>query len=92
MVEPDATRPVIEFPCPDYPIKILGVNAPEFNQFVLDTLERIAPDFDRSAIKIRESGKATFIAITVSITATGEQQLRELNQALRSSDLVKMVL
>ena len=87
---PDA--PKIEFPCPDYPVKIMGVSGAEFREFALNTVEQFAPGFDASRISIKESGKGTFESITVFITATGEQQLSDLNDALRASDLVKMVL
>ena len=87
---PDA--PKIEFPCPDYPVKIMGVSGADFREFVLNTVESFAPGFDASRTAVKDSNKGTFQSITVFITATGEQQLSELNDALRVSNLVKMVL
>jgi hypothetical protein len=84
--------PKIEFPCPDYPVKIMGISGVEFREYVLNTVEIHAPGFDAAKMTIKESAKGTFQSITVFITATGEQQLRELNTDLRASDLVKMVL
>jgi len=84
--------PKIEFPCPDYPIKVLGVKSPEFREYVLSVVAKIAPDFAEEKIQIRDSGKGTFQSMTFFITATGEQQLKDLNNQLRESDLVKMVL
>jgi len=84
--------PRIEFPCPDYPVKILGVSGLEFREYVLSTVEVHAPGFDATRISMKESSKGTFESITVFITATGESQLRDLNSALRASDLVKIVL
>lgn len=87
---PDA--PKIEFPCPDYPVKIMGVSGAEFREYVLNTVEIHAPGFDATRITVKDSAKGTFQSITVLITATGEQQLSDLNTALRASELVKMVL
>lgn len=84
--------PKIEFPCPDYPVKIMGVSGVEFQQYVLETLEVHAPGYDRGRVSIKASSKATFESMTVFITATGQEQLAELNAALRASELVKIVL
>ena len=84
--------PKIEFPCPDYPIKIMGVSGEQLHNHVVNTIKRYAPDFDAKKITINHSRQGTFQSITVLITATGEQQLRDLNDALRTSELVKIVI
>ena len=84
--------PKIEFPCEDYPVKIMGVKGSAFREYVLSVVERFAPGFDTQAISVRDSSKGTFQSITVLITATGKQQLSDLNTELRKSDLVKIVL
>ena len=88
----EAEAPKIEFPCPDYPVKIMGESGPDYHEFVLSVVERHAPGFDQTRISIRESSKGTFQSITVFITATGEPQLRSLHQDLISSSKTKMVL
>jgi len=84
--------PKIEFPCPDYPVKIMGVSGVEFREYVLKTVEIHAPGFDAAKMTVKDSSKGTYQSITLLITATGEQQLRDLNTELRASDLVKIVL
>lgn len=84
--------PKIEFPCPDYPVKIMGVKGTEFRDYVLSIVEVHAPGFDATRISVRDSSKGTYQSITVLITATGEQQLSDLNAKLRESELVKIVL
>ncbi len=86
------SEPRIEFPCPGYPVKILGVAGSAFREYVLNTVELHAPGFDVSRVSIRDSSKGSFQSITVFITATGEQQLSDLNDALRTSKMVKLVL
>ena len=89
---PDAESVKIEFPCPDYPVKIIGVSDAGFRETVLNILQRHAPDFDASRMQITKSRNGNYESMTVWITATGPQQLSELNTELRTSALVKMVL
>ncbi|QFU76927.1 DUF493 domain-containing protein [Halioglobus maricola] len=83
--------PKIEFPC-DYPIKVLGRNSGEFRGLILEVFERHAPGFDEAAITVRDSAKGTFTAMTVTITATGEDQLRALHEDLMATGHVQMVI
>jgi putative lipoic acid-binding regulatory protein len=84
--------PKIEFPCDDYPIKILGEATSEMHAFVLATTEKFAPGFDQSKLSIKESKKGRFQSITVYITATGVEQLQAYHQALVAHHSIKMVL
>lgn len=83
--------PKIEFPC-DYPIKVLGRNVAEFRPVVIDVFERHAPGFDREAIAVKASSKGTFTSLTITITATGKEQLDALHRDLMSTGLVQMVI
>jgi putative lipoic acid-binding regulatory protein len=89
MSEPQA--PKIEFPC-DYPVKVLGRSVDEFRFVVLEVFERHAPGFDQQAITLRPSSKGSFVSITVTITATGEDQLHALHRDLLATGLVQMVI
>ena len=84
--------PKIEFPCEDYPIKIMGDASTEMEIFVIETVERHAPGFNRERISIRASGKGRFQSITVYITATGVDQLKAMHHELVASSMIKMVL
>lgn len=83
--------PKIEFPC-DYPVKVLGRNVTEFRSLVLEIFERHAPGFDQQTITVRDSRKGNFLSMTVTITATGPEQLEALHQDLRATGIVQMVL
>ena len=72
--------PVIEFPCEDYPIKIMGDAHREMYQFVIETIEIHAPGFDRNKISIKTSSKGRFQSVTVYITATGVDQLESCHR------------
>ena len=83
--------PKIEFPC-DYPIKVLGRNVEEFRPAVIEVFERHAPGFDQQSIAVRDSRKGRFLALTITIVATGPDQLDALHRDLLATGLVQMVL
>lgn len=84
--------PKIEFPCKNYPIKVMGQSGSELRALVIDVMDRHAPGFDQNKIKVKDSAKGTFQSLTVKITATGVDQLEALHNELKASPLVKMVL
>lgn len=84
--------PKIEFPCEDYPVKIMGDAGDQFHSFALEVMQRHAPGFDQSRITIKNSRNGRFQSITVFITATGIDQLEALHNELKASDMTKMVL
>lgn len=84
--------PKIEFPCPDYPIKVMGEAGAEYHCFALEVMERHAPGLDQTRITVRNSSKGTFQSITFFITATGVDQLQALHEELRTNPQTKMVL
>ncbi|MCH1487991.1 MAG: DUF493 domain-containing protein [Pseudomonadales bacterium] len=88
---PDQDAAKIIFPC-QYPIKILGSASVDFEVRVLEVVAEHASNFDSSTISRRDSNKGSFRSITVTITATGEQQLDTLHRALLKIEQVKMVL
>lgn len=89
MTEPEA--PKIEFPC-DYPIKVLGRRSEVYQTVILEVFERHAPGFDRQSIEIRDSRKGTFTSLTITITATGKEQLDALHRDLMATGHVQMVI
>jgi len=89
MAEPNP--PKIELPCA-YPIKVLGRSCDDFEASILAVFERHAPGFDQQTIAARASRKGTFTALTITITATGPDQLDALHQDLIATGHVTMVL
>ena len=84
--------PKIEFPCPDYPIKVMGFSGADFREYVLQVVESHAPGFDATKMEIRDSSNGKYQSLTLKITATGPEQLSSLNTELRKNSLVKLVL
>lgn len=89
--EEEPSAPKIEFPC-EYPIKIMGVAGEALHVVVKQVMWRHAPGFDESAVTVRDSAQGSYQSITVTITATGVEQLEAIFMDLKSSTAVKMVL
>lgn len=84
--------PKIEFPCENYPIKVVGHNADDFRGFVIETVQIHAPDLDISQVTVAESRTGKYLSVRLQITATGEQQLKDLHADLKASGRVQTVL
>jgi putative lipoic acid-binding regulatory protein len=83
--------PRITFPC-DYPIKVMGTAGDELRHTVIRIMDVHAPGYDRTSISIRDSNKGNYQSLTVTITATGHEQLQAIFEDLKQATCVKMVL
>jgi len=81
----------IEYPL-DFPIKVMGKNAPGFAQTVAAIVQRHAPDFDPSTIEMRPSRKHTYLSVTCVVRARSREQLDALYTELSGNPSVVMVL
>ncbi|MCO4757781.1 MAG: DUF493 family protein [Oceanospirillaceae bacterium] len=88
----DTEAPKIEFPCENYPIKVLGRGGDNFQSLVIEVVQQHAPDLDVTTITVQDSKKGTFQSVRFSITATGEAQLSALHKALMDTGRVTMVM
>ncbi len=82
---------MIEFPC-DYPIKIMGPYQSGFRREMLDIVRRYAPELAETGIQERFSRNGKYVSITVTIQATGEDQLTALFQDLKSTGHISLLL
>jgi putative lipoic acid-binding regulatory protein len=83
--------PKITFPCA-YPIRIIGVENDGFARRVLDVVrihdQHVTPD----NVNLRHSNGGRYVSVAVTMTATGEEQLRALHADLMKLNDVKLVL
>lgn len=84
--------PKIEFPCENYPVKIIGNNDAGFVDEMLAIVCNHCPGFDVRQWEQQPSSNGRFVSLRVRITASGEEQLRNLHEALRKTGKVHMVL
>ena len=82
---------LIEYPSL-FPVKVMGINEPGFEQAMVDVAMRFDPAYDRSTLRLRPSSGGKYLGLTLSITATSLEQLDALYRALSSHPMVKVVL
>ena len=83
--------PRINFPC-DYPVKIVGTADADFREAIEIVVERHAAGFLRELTTERLSSGGRFMSVTVTIVATGPEQLQALFEDLKATGRVHMVL
>lgn len=84
--------PKIEFPCADYPIKVIGYNRDGFQQFVLTFMERYDPNIDQSKVTYQDSKNGKFRSVRMFMTAQSEQQLMDLFTEIKATGRVVTVI
>ena len=87
----DIQAPKIEFPCADYPIKVVGDSGAHYKDMVIEILSKYAK-VDLNTLAERQSSNDKYTTVQLHIEATGEEQLRDINSALRATGIVHMVL
>ncbi|MCB1704497.1 MAG: DUF493 domain-containing protein [Halioglobus sp.] len=70
----------------------MGRSSDAFESVILEVFERHAPGFDQQTVEARVSSKGTFTSLTITITATGPEQLETLHQDLLATGQVTMVI
>ncbi len=91
ITEIEEEAPRIEFPCL-YPIKIIGHAEVNFEITVVSVVERHTGKIDNELINARTSRDNNYVSVTVTIAATGEEQLQQIFADLKKVESVKMVL
>lgn len=81
----------IKFPCPNYPVKVIGDTSAGYKDIVLEILAKHA-EVDLATLTERLSSNGKYTTVQVHIIATSVDQLRDINSALRASGHVHMVL
>ena len=81
----------IEFPCA-FPIKMMGRDTPEFRATARTLIENHVGPVAAEDIKVNLSGKGNFVSVTVTVTATSQQQLDDIYRDVSAHDDVLMAL
>jgi len=88
----DSQPPKIEFPCADYPIKVIGHNTSEFEDYVLQVMAKYDQHIDLKRVTHQDSKNGKFRSVRLFMTAQSEQQLIDLNAEFKASGKVVTVL
>ncbi len=88
---PDDQPKLLQFPS-EFILKVMGKNSSNFEGAVLKILHQHIPDLSEGAITLRESKNNNFLAMTITFTATSQEQLDQIYLDLSASDEVLMTL
>jgi len=81
----------LEFPC-EFPIKMMGRDTPEFRATARALVEAHAGTVSDSSVQAAVSRNGRFVSVTVTITATSQQQLDDIYRDVSSHDDVLVAL
>lgn len=89
---PESSRPKIEFPAEDYPLKIIGKNLENYRSLIENVLKTQKINYKQNSIELIPSNNNKYVSLRLNILAESEQQLVVLNQALLETKKVIMVI
>jgi putative lipoic acid-binding regulatory protein len=81
----------LEFPC-RFPIKVMGRNAPAFEQLVVEAVRLHAGPVAASDVTTRPSRNGRYLAVTVTFDAVSRDQVDAIYRILSSSEQVLFLL
>lgn len=81
---------LLEFPCA-FPIKVMGRRQDGFVHALTQLAREHDPGFDAGTVELRESREGNYLGVTLTVTATSQEQLDALYRALTSHPMVKVV-
>ena len=81
----------IEFPCA-FPIKMMGRDTAEFRATARTLVENHVGPVDEDTIKVNLSSKGNFVSVTITVTATNQQQLDDIYRDVSAHQDVLMAL
>jgi len=87
----DRKDSLIEYPSL-FPIKVMGLKVDGLVHAITTVAHHFDPQFDASAIELRESKGGKYLGVTITVTATSRAQLDELYRTLSTHPMVKVVL
>lgn len=82
---------LIEYPC-SFPIKVMGLTHPEFQDAIVKALTEHVPDFDESHIQQALSSSGKYTSLRINVYVTSREQLDNIYRMLTSHPMVKVVL
>ncbi len=81
----------LTFPC-DFPIKAIGPFRADLDSIVYALVSQHMPDISEAALSRRPSSGGKYLAITMTVRASSQQQLDEVYRSLSACEHLTMVL
>lgn len=82
---------LLKFPC-DFPIKVVGQCTVDFETLVVALVREHVHDLGEAAVRSRPSQGGNYLAITITVRATSQEQLDAIYRSLSGHDDIMMVL
>ncbi len=80
-----------KFPC-EFVIKVFGIASNEFEINVLAIIRKYLPDLREDALSQRLSKDGKYLALSITVYVTSQEQLDDIYRALTASPHVLMAL
>ena len=90
--QPDDLTPVMVFPMLNVPIKIMGLNQPEFPVAISELASGHFADFDKGTMTTALSKTGKYLALSIIVNAQSQEQLDNFYRALTAHPMVKVAL
>lgn len=87
----DDNSSLLTFPC-EFPIKVMGKADLDFQGAVMQIMRKHVPSLSEGAIETHYSKEGHYVSITVTVTATSQEQLDAIYRDLTSNSQVMVVL
>ena len=87
----DNRESAIQVPC-DFPIKVMGRTADDFDTLVLSIVQRHVGNLSEESVTVRASAGGNYVSVTVTVIAESQHQLDNLYRELSGHERVVMVL
>lgn len=87
---PEAPR--IEFPCEDYPMKVIGEAHPDFQARVVAVLLKHVDAVDEDGFDLQKSRNGRFLSLRFRLRVESVEHIKALFEDLKSLPGIQMVL
>ena len=87
----EESKPVIQFPC-DFPLKVIGHNADDFESFVVEIVRRHVPELDAAVVNTKPSSGGKYLSVSMKFIADSREQMDALYEELSRHDRVVWIL
>lgn len=81
----------LKFPC-EFPISIMGLNVPEYEEKIFAILKKHVPEVTAGSLTKAYSANKKYCSLKTKFTAQSREQMDELYKELTAHELVKWVL
>jgi hypothetical protein len=87
----EESKPVLQFPC-DFPLKVIGHNADDFESFVIEIVHHHVPNLDVTIVDTKPSSGGKYLSVSMNFIADSREQMDALYKELSSHERVVWIL